>query len=134
MEAVNKTVVAVKGLVINNGKILIVQRAMDDEVGGGTWEFPGGKIDFGEELEVALVRGVKEETCLRVSVEKLLYATSFKTDPRRQVVLLTYLCKCDSCKVILSEEHSAYKWVTEEQMRVFLSPEILSDLERSGIK
>jgi 8-oxo-dGTP diphosphatase len=133
VDTANKTVVAVKGLVINDGKVLIVQRSMDDEVGGGTWECPGGKIDFGEDLEIALMRELKEETGLDATVEKILYAASFNTDPNRQVVLLTYLCKTNSTNVVLSEEHSSYQWVTAQQMKVYLSREILEDLEKNDI-
>jgi 8-oxo-dGTP diphosphatase len=134
MDATNKTVVvAVKGLVINNGKVLIVKRSIEDEVGGGTWEFPGGKIDFGENLESALGREINEETNLEVIVEKILYAVSFNTNPSRQVVLLTYLCRSESRNVLLSEEHSDYLWVTAIQMKELLSRDILADLEKNDI-
>ncbi|WP_421378919.1 NUDIX hydrolase [Bacillus salacetis] len=133
MDTANRTVVAVKGLVLKNGQVLIVQRSMDDEVGGGTWECPGGKIDFGEDLETALMREIKEETGLNVTVEKLLYAVSFNTDPSRQVVLLTYLCESKSTNVVLSDEHSSYRWVSEEQLKVFLPKEILEDLEKNNV-
>ncbi|SFD00146.1 8-oxo-dGTP diphosphatase [Bacillus sp. OV322] len=45
----NKIVVALKGVIVNEGKVLIVQREKDDEIGGGTWECAGGKIEFGED-------------------------------------------------------------------------------------
>ncbi|MBK3494224.1 hypothetical protein JFL43_05005 [Viridibacillus sp. YIM B01967] len=35
MTNANKNVVAVKGVLLNEGKVLIVQRAQDDEMGGG---------------------------------------------------------------------------------------------------
>jgi 8-oxo-dGTP diphosphatase len=134
MDESNKTVVAVKGLVLNGeGEILIVQRAPDDEVGAGTWEFPGGKIDFGEDLEGALMREIKEETNIDAAVGRILYAISFNTQTSRQVVLLTYLCRTDSKKVALSGEHSAFHWVKAERLREFLPDEILSDLERHHI-
>jgi len=60
----NKIIVAVKGIINHNGKILIIQRSDDDETGANTWEFAGGKIDFGENLEDALIREVKEEVGL----------------------------------------------------------------------
>ncbi|WP_449621059.1 NUDIX domain-containing protein [Robertmurraya sp. Marseille-Q9965] len=40
-------VVAVKGVLLGKGKVLILKRALDD-YRSGTWECPGGKIDFGE--------------------------------------------------------------------------------------
>jgi 8-oxo-dGTP diphosphatase len=129
----NKIVVALKGVIVNEGKVLIVQRAKDDEIGGGTWECVGGKIEFGEDLETALLREIKEEVGLSVTVEKILYATTFKTDPTRQVVILTYLCSSNSKEAILSKEHSNYKWATIDQLRLLLSPEIISDFEKNNV-
>ncbi|WP_438804679.1 NUDIX hydrolase [Oceanobacillus saliphilus] len=126
-------VVALKGVIVNNGKVLIVQRAENDEIGGGTWECVGGKIEFGEDLEAALLREIKEEIGLSVTIEKILYATTFKTDPARQVVLLTYLCRSNSKEVILSKEHSNYKWATKDQLRLLLTPEIIRDFEKNNV-
>ncbi|MCM3031497.1 NUDIX domain-containing protein [Niallia sp. MER 6] len=133
MKSSNKIVVAVKGVIVNEGRVLIVQRAKEDKIGGGTWECVGGKIEFGEDLESALLREIKEEVGLSVTVEKLLYATTFKTDPTRQVVILTYLCRSNSSNAILSKEHSSFKWATKEQLRLLLSPEIITDFEKNNI-
>lgn len=129
----NKIVVALKGVIVHKGKVLIVQRAKNDEIGGGTWECVGGKIEFGEDLETALLREIKEEVGLSVTVEKILYATTFKTDPTRQVVILTYLCSSNSKDAILSNEHSNYKWATKEQLRLLLSREIINDFEKNNV-
>jgi 8-oxo-dGTP diphosphatase len=133
MTYANKMVVAVKGLILHEGKVLIIQRAKDDEIGGGTWELVGGKIEFGEDLETALVREIREEVGLDVTVEKILYATTFKTDPTRQVVILTYLCRSNNREVVLSKEHIDYRWSTKEQLRLLLTPEIINDFERNNV-
>ena len=64
--------VTVKGLVVNNAKMLLLK---ESEELGGTWELPGGVLDFGEDLHVALSREVFEETSLFVKSisEKPLY-------------------------------------------------------------
>lgn len=128
-----KIVVALKGVIVNNGKVLIVQRIKNDGVGGGTWECAGGKMEFGEALEDALLREIKEEVNLDVIVEKLLYATTFKTDLTRQVVILTYLCSSSNQKVILSEEHADYEWANKAQLRLRLPQEILNDFEKNNV-
>lgn len=133
MTNVNKIVVAVKGVVLNEGKVLIVQRANDDEIGGGTWECVGGKIEFGEDLESALVREIKEEVGLNVTVENILYATTFKTSPTRQVVILTYLCSGNGNDIFLSKEHIDYRWATKDQLRLLLPPEIISDFHKNNV-
>ena len=43
-----------------DGRILITQRLAKDTL-GGYWEFPGGKVDPGEELRAALARELREE-------------------------------------------------------------------------
>lgn len=126
-------IVAVKGVIIHGGKILLVQRAAADKVGAGTWECAGGKIEFGEALEIALEREIHEETGLTVIVGNLLYASTFLTDPARQLVILTYLCRSGSQSVQLSEEHSAYKWCTRTELVALLPPGIQDDFEKSGV-
>jgi 8-oxo-dGTP diphosphatase len=57
-------------LVVHQGKILLVRRAMTPE--RGKWSIPAGFLDHGEEPRATAEREVLEETNLRVSVERLL--------------------------------------------------------------
>ncbi|WP_411836368.1 NUDIX hydrolase [Paenibacillus taichungensis] len=129
----NNIVVVVKGVIENKGRVLILKRSGADEVAAGSWETVGGKIDFGEELEEALAREVKEEAGLKVSVEKILFATTFFTDPHRQIVLLTYLCRATDDRVILSEEHSEYMWATRSELYDYLPQTILNDFKKYNV-
>lgn len=126
-------IVAVKGIILNQGRILLVQRAASDSVGAGTWECAGGKIEFGESLETALAREILEETGLTVTIEKLVYASSFLTDPTRQLIILTYLCRTDQESIQLSPEHADYKWCTGQELRDLLPAGILKDFEKHNI-
>lgn len=47
--------------------LLIAQRPHDKML-GGLWEFPGGKVEAGETLEVALQRELQEELAIEVEV------------------------------------------------------------------
>jgi len=58
--------VAVGILIDNAGRVLITQRAREAHQ-GGLWEFPGGKVEAGEDVVVALARELQEE--LGVAVE-----------------------------------------------------------------
>lgn len=125
---VNKIDVAVKGVILYQNKALILKRSNYDGVGAGTWECVGGKINFGEELEHALIRENKEDAGIDVIIDKLLYATSFKPVPSRQVIVITYKCKTDSDKVKLSEEHSEYLWADKKDFGQLLSDTIITDM------
>jgi len=129
----NVIIVAVKAVIMFNKKALIIQRAADDEVGANLWEFAGGKLDFGENLEAALKREVKEEVGLAVTVDKLLYASTFKTHEYRQLVILSYLCTADNDNVRLSNEHQNYMWANKEQMMDMLSKSIVDDLNHYSV-
>ncbi len=125
-------VTAVKGIVQYDNRILIVQRAAADS-GGGTWECPGGKIDFGEFPEDSLTREVEEETGLAVTVDRIAYASSLMTHPDRQVILLVYFCTATNDAVELSDEHDDYLWADDAMFRQNIAPNILADFEQHRI-
>lgn len=64
MRSMKKVAAAV---IIENGKVLIAQRAPEDNL-PLKWEFPGGKVEKGETPEECLVREIKEELDLDVAV------------------------------------------------------------------
>lgn len=125
--------VAVKAIIVHNGKILIVKRSANDEVGANSWEFVGGKLEFNEGLEQALIREIHEEAGINGSVDKLLYAATFKTSPSRQVVILSYLCSCDSVDVVLSDEHQEYLWASKAELMDLVSKPILNDMLANSV-
>ncbi|KYH28996.1 MULTISPECIES: NUDIX hydrolase [Clostridium] len=129
----NKIIVAVKGVILNNGKVLIIKRSNYDGVAAGGWECVGGKIEFGEGLEEALMREAKEEVGLNITVDKLLYATTFKISPVKQCIVLTYLCRSEKTEVILSKEHTNYLWATKEELREKLMRNIIEDFDRNNV-
>ena len=128
-----KMVVVVKAIIQLENKYLILERDENDEHGASTWEFPGGKIEFGESLENALVREASEETGLWITVDKLLYATTFMSNPLRQVIVLAYLCNTLHDEIKLSREHSNYCWVYKSQLRENLDNGIVMDMDKYQI-
>ena len=50
-----------------DGKVLLAKRPSKGLL-GGMWEFPGGKVEQGETLEVCLVREIREETGAEIRV------------------------------------------------------------------
>ncbi len=55
---------------------LVIRRHDKAKKFGGTWGFPGGKVEQGETIAGALVREVKEETGLQLE-DKLLFLDSY---------------------------------------------------------
>lgn len=78
----------------HDGKVFIQQRNSQD-IWGGLWEFPGGRIEEGETAEDAVVREYMEETGFTVTVcEYVTTVTHYYT--RYKVVLQCYLCRLES--------------------------------------
>lgn len=120
-------------MILYNKKVLILKRTDNNRIGGGTWEFAGGKLEFGEDLIAGLKREILEETGLEVTVDRLLFATTFQTHEYRQVVIINYLCKSNTDKVILSEEHTDYVWADKEILKQRLAKRMLKDLDDNKI-
>lgn len=72
--------VGVGALIIENNKILLIYRKKEPEA--NHWSIPGGKVDFLETIEAAIVREVYEETNLEIELESIICVTNhiFKND------------------------------------------------------
>ncbi len=65
--------VGVGAMVFNDkGEVFLSQRGPKASNERGTWEFPGGKVDFGERLIDAIVREFAEEYSMQIAVLELL--------------------------------------------------------------
>ena len=74
------------------GEILL-QRRPEGRQMAGLWEFPGGKVDEGESPESALIRELREELGIEVSVSDLAPIT-FASEPLEDTNLLLLLYRC----------------------------------------
>jgi len=66
-----KNLEVVAAVIARNGKFLCARRAAGGET-GGLWEFPGGKIEPGENHRQALQREILEELVIRIDVREFL--------------------------------------------------------------
>lgn len=81
--------VAVIALVIANGSVLLVRRAVDP--GKGLWSLPGGYMDAGEMPGEALQREVAEEVGLAVNVGEMLAIFPMENgEGKRTGIVLAY--------------------------------------------
>jgi len=124
-------IIAVKSIILYNRKVLLIKRS------GGEyeWECPGGKVEFGESLEDALRREIKEETGLEnIRIEQLIYAMTGKINLETQLVGLMYLSYADNDKIALSpHEHKDFIWVDKKQFINLLDKNMLKELNKTYI-
>lgn len=80
--------VAAGVLVEQEGKVLLVQRAVDPKQ--GWWCIPSGFVEYGESPEEAAIRECKEETGLDVHLTGLLDVYRYESDFRGSGILIIY--------------------------------------------
>lgn len=110
--------VAVKALIVHEGKVLVLQQSADPRYdGAGRFHPPGGMLEPGERLADALAREVHEETGLSVVPGRLLGADQWTANldgVPYEIVGLFYECHLapgSSTEPRFDRENAAYRWV-----------------------
>ncbi|MCL1902208.1 MAG: NUDIX domain-containing protein [Alphaproteobacteria bacterium] len=104
--------VAVKAIIQKDGKVLALKRSTRVGVVPGTWDIPGGRIDFGETPIDAIAREIMEETGLSVKIGTPWSTWTFMIDNSDvQVVGVTMLAEYIGGEIKLSDEHLEYRWI-----------------------
>lgn len=80
-------------LVDPDGRVLLAQRPEGRSM-AGLWEFPGGKVDTGEVPEAALIRELKEELGIDVSLSCIAPLTfASHAYPDFHLLMPLYVCR-----------------------------------------
>ena len=99
-------------IALNGRKVLVAKRILRGQM-GGRWEFPGGKVEDGEDEATAAVREMHEEFAVEITTGEVIATAAFVHNGQ-QVALkaLRIFPSHDGikCPYILSE-HTEYAWV-----------------------
>lgn len=101
-----------KAIVYNNkGNFLALKASYK----GKRWDLPGGAIDFPEGHEDALHRELQEEAGIQITeITPIEIQTGYNKEQDEYIVFLGYIAKAQSENIVLSDEHTAYRWVSKE--------------------
>ena len=107
-----KTVKVVAAVIRCEDKIFATARGYGDFK--GQWEFPGGKIEPGENPQQALVREIKEELDTEIAVGELI--TTIEYDyPTFHLSMDCFWCSVVSGELVLKEAQEA-RWLSVDQL------------------
>ncbi len=112
------TKIVITGILKDNDEFLIVKRNENDDLYPGSWEFPGGHLEIGETLKDGLKRELYEEIGFSEEFDPII--THYYDEIKNKDNELSHNLELDfiinvnksSIKVVLSNEHCDYKWVT----------------------
>ncbi|MEG0366089.1 MAG: NUDIX hydrolase [Coprobacillus sp.] len=119
--------ITVKGIVIYNNQILIMKKVKPSTDGLGYWELPGGGLEYGETPHEALIRELKEETGLDIKILKPVY-TFTAIRPDYQTVGIGFLSIPTNNHVVISQEHTDFKFVDTKDLKQYLNKTIYDDI------
>ena len=84
-----KTVLVAAAVIVRNGRVLLSQRKGGSHL-AGAWEFPGGKVEAGEDPKAALVRELDEELGVRAVIGDIVEVTFHSYEEAQKSVLLLF--------------------------------------------
>ena len=116
-----------------SGRILLLKRSQNVAFLPGVWEDIGGRLKQFEEPEQAQRREVREESGLEIEIIRpinIFHLFHGERNADNEMIIITYWCKSHSDQVVLSHEHSAYRWLApQEAWRLAEHEGVRSDLK-----
>ena len=111
---------AVSAAIFRDDKILLVRRARSPAK--GFYSLPGGRVEFGETLHVALHREVGEETALKIEIAGLAGWREVlpETAGSGHYLIMSFAARWVAGEPVLNDELDDFRW---------LAPDGLGDLE-----
>ncbi len=134
---------------IRRGRQFLISQRKADDTFGSFWEFPGGKRDPGESFENCVIREIREELGVEVTVERKFM--ELKREYNEKIIWLNfYLCAYISgdpqpieCQKVLWTDVSdlknfnfppANEKVIENLMRMYGGQSLTFNSEASNVK
>ena len=110
-----RNVIVSAALIYRANNILCVQRPKHSKgYISFKWEFPGGKVEEGEQFQEALVREIREELSVDIEISEF-FMTVEHTYPDFHLVMHVYRCYLTEGEVILNE-HVDMKWLKVDEL------------------
>jgi 8-oxo-dGTP diphosphatase len=104
-----RPLVGVAAIVIKDNKILLGRRK--NSHGEGSWQFPGGHLEYKEEIEACAKREVLEETGIKIKNIKLgPYTNDVFENEKKHYITLFVISEYHSGELTLKEPEKCAEW------------------------
>jgi len=124
-----RPVVGVGGVIIDNGRALLIRRG--SEPLRGEWSIPGGTLELGESLKGGVARELREETGLdvrvldlievfdRIFLDESLQPSGRNPQPRYHFVIVDFLCERIGGEPRAGSDVTDVAFATEDELGKF---------------
>lgn len=103
----------VAAIFVRDGRVLAARRAKH-KAAAGFWEFPGGKVESGEDAREALIREIREELGVTIEVGRLVDDSVTRVG-ETDIRLACYLVSTTEWPS-QSSDHDALEWLSVESI------------------
>ncbi|MEC8677362.1 MAG: A/G-specific adenine glycosylase [Candidatus Margulisiibacteriota bacterium] len=109
------------GIIKNKTNNILITKRKKDQLLGGLWEFPGGKVNENETLENALIREIKEEVNLDIKSPQFLCKVNHAYS-HFKITMHAYCCTLDSDNKIKLSSADEFRWINQNEFDDFAFP------------
>ncbi len=108
------------GIIFDSEKrLVLIGRNEDPQFPQVTWGFPGGRADYGEDLEHYLKSEIKKETGFDVESLGVILAKTYPE--KRHYISIYYLCELVGGKEKLGGYFKEMKWVKPQDLEKYFT-------------
>jgi ADP-ribose pyrophosphatase YjhB (NUDIX family) len=118
----DQPIVGIGIVIVKDNKIVLIKRG--NEPAKGKWTIPGGLVELGESIEMAVIREAKEETLLDVEDPKLIDVVSqVEVDLQGKIkyhhVVIDYLVRVVSGEIAAASDAAELRWVPFDEVETY---------------
>jgi len=106
--------IEVTAAILEEGNKIMIARRVQGKHLAGFWEFPGGKIEQDETPEICLIRELKEEFEIDVTIGNYIGESIFEY-PEKTIRLKAFTCEIINGKMKLND-HDKIEWIKLEEI------------------
>lgn len=117
----------VAAIIENAGGAFLIAERPPGKPAAGLWEFPGGKVEAGEDDLRALVRELDEELGIRLAPAQF---TFFADARSAHLTLVFYHTRTDSDLAPQGREGQQWRWVALDELGAYPFPPANADVVR----
>ena len=107
-------IIVLAAIIVEKDRILIARRRAGKHL-SGFWEFPGGKLEEGENDHSCLRREIKEEMAVDIKVIKH-FMNNEHSYGENQILLKSYICELDDNQEFFLTDHDMIEWVKSKDL------------------